>query len=76
MDPQIMAQLQQGAGQPPQPMPPQAPQGQQLPKDQSMIIVEALIKQLERLDAQKRVEMGEPPKGMEPQVPQGPMGGM
>jgi hypothetical protein len=53
--------------------PPQAPQGQTLPKDQASIIVEALIKQLERLDAQKRVEMGEPPKGLEPQAP---MGGM
>jgi hypothetical protein len=70
MDPQILSQMQQQAGQPPQaPMPPQMPVEQPpLPKDQATIIVEALIKQLERLDAQKRVEMGEPPKGLEPQA--------
>ena len=72
MDPNILNQISQQAGQPPM-APPPPPQGQTLPKDQATIIVEALIKQLERLDAQKRVEMGEPPKGMEPQAP---MGGM
>lgn len=65
MDPNIMNQISQQAGQPPQaPPPPMAPQGQTLPKDQATIIVEALIKQLERLDKQKQMEMGGQPPMM------------
>ena len=57
MDPNIMNQVAQQAGQPmpPQMPPPVAPEP--LPKDQATIIVEALIKQLERLDKQKQMGM-------------------
>lgn len=65
MDPNMIKQMLMQQAPPPQdaslgqPMTPQ-PQGQTLPKSQEDIIIQALIKQLERID--KRMQMGVPPE--------------